>query len=278
MHRTGVMMMMMMCVAVSSGAAMAQTPGGKGAITVTMLADRAAVKPGEAFHVGILMDIAPGWHTYWMNPGDSGQPLTIDWQLPAGWSAGAIQWPLPQRFTEPELTTYGYTNQVMLIVVIDPSRDAPIGKTVTLVADVNWLECQRACVPGQAKLSLKLPVAAEATEANHELFQTWRNQLPRSIVGDLVSPMAWSTSTRIGEVTIHWQRPVDRLDVFPATGPAAELSQIQLTHADRTTRVTCTPTIYLPDQIEGNWARLLVVYHDQAGHRRGLYIPVTVRE
>jgi thiol:disulfide interchange protein DsbD len=269
---------MLMCVLLGVGAVCAQTPGDGGAITAKLVSDRAAVKPGEKFSVGVLMDIAPGWHTYWMNPGDSGQATSVRWKLPDGWRAGAIQWPLPDRFQEPELTTYGYTKQVMLIVDITAASDAPIGQTITIEADVNWLECQRACVPGHAKLTLTLPVAEKETPANQGLVHTWRGRLPRSIAGEQSSPIASSNSTRIGVVTIHWSRPVDHVEVFPATTQAAELSQIKVTHADRTTRVMCQPTIYLPDQIEGNSARLLIVYHDAAVNRRGLYVPVTIRD
>src|SRR6476620_427507 len=66
-------------------------------VTATLLSDAATVQPGHAFRVGIRLQMAPGWHTYWKYPGDSGLPTKIAWTLPAGYTAAALQWPAPQR-------------------------------------------------------------------------------------------------------------------------------------------------------------------------------------
>src|SRR5256885_17217339 len=73
-------------------------------------------RPGETVMAGVLLKMPPGWHTYWKNPGDSGAPTKIDWQLPDGIKAGEIQWPVPEKLTVEGLTTYVYHNGVMLQV------------------------------------------------------------------------------------------------------------------------------------------------------------------
>lgn len=268
--------MMFLCVVGWGGAVMAQSPGDGGAVQARLLGDHSAVAPGQTFRVGLLMDIAPKWHTYWLNPGDSGQTITIDWQLPDGWRTGAPHWPLPQRFTEAGLTTYGYTKQVMLIVDMTVAESAPADAMVTIAANVNWLECQQACVPGQAKLTIKLAVAQQATQANQMLFDQWRRRLPRT-VDQAHDVIASTSSPRVGQVVIKWKQPVHHVDVFPATGQAVELAEIQTHHANDTTQIACQPTIYLPDQLQSDTARLLVTYRDAAGQRRGVYVPVKVR-
>src|SRR5262245_14228476 len=74
------------------------------------------VRPGDTVLAGVQLRMDPRWHTYWRNSGASGTPTKIEWQLPAGITAGPIQWPLPDKLPEQDLTTYVYTNEVVLLV------------------------------------------------------------------------------------------------------------------------------------------------------------------
>src|SRR5205807_9776436 len=117
--------------------------------------------------------MAPGWHTYWRYPGDAGIPTEIKWQLPPGWHAGEIQWPIPLKLTEPgDIQIYGYHDEVLLMMQLTPP--AQIGeKSVKLAGTANWLVCEKICIPGSAAVQLALPIAAQAaqaTPANTELF------------------------------------------------------------------------------------------------------------
>jgi thiol:disulfide interchange protein len=107
--------------------------------------------------------IEPGWHTYWRNPGDSGQPTTLAWTLPTGWSAGDIVWAPPKKLPLPPLMDYGYEGEVLLPVAITVPKDAAVGQSVTLKARADYLVCQQVCVPEGADLTLTLPVTAVAT-------------------------------------------------------------------------------------------------------------------
>ncbi len=62
-----------------------------------LVAEHFTVFPGGTVAVALEQTIAPGWHTYWVNPGDVGQPTTLTWSLPPGWKAGPLQWPYPKR-------------------------------------------------------------------------------------------------------------------------------------------------------------------------------------
>jgi thiol:disulfide interchange protein/DsbC/DsbD-like thiol-disulfide interchange protein len=140
------------------------------------------VRPGMKFTVGVLMKMERGWHTYWKNSGEAGLPTQAKWTMPKGFTSGEIQWPIPHKYNESgEVLTYGYADENMLLVDIVPSADVAIGSAVTLRADVDWLECERICVPGRAFLELKLPVAGgEPLAANARLFEKYRNQIPAS--------------------------------------------------------------------------------------------------
>src|SRR5687768_7951944 len=86
-------------------------------VKAKLLADVSAVKPGEAFTVGLRLSIEPGWHVYWTNPGDSGAPTSVKLKLPAGFKAGPVQYPVPIRFNQPgDVLGYGYEDELMLTV------------------------------------------------------------------------------------------------------------------------------------------------------------------
>jgi thiol:disulfide interchange protein DsbD len=158
----------------------------------TLIAERTAIVPGQPVWVGIHLRLAPGWHTYWANPGDSGLPAEVQWDLPEGWSAGALQWPLPAKQIEPgDIVAYGYDNEVLLMAELTPppvgsaTLTSPIPNSIELRAKVSWLACAKSCVPGSADLALTLPLAPAGKEAaplspEAALFQQFRAQLPRS--------------------------------------------------------------------------------------------------
>lgn len=128
-------------------------------VRVELLAEPGAVVAGgEAFWVAVRLDHDPGWHTYYKEPGDSGLPTKIRWELPEGFSAGEIRWPVPQRIELPPLVNYGYEGQASLLVLMTPPAEI-VGESVTLKAQVSWLECLEACVPGKADVAVTLPVS-----------------------------------------------------------------------------------------------------------------------
>ena len=131
-----------------------------------LISDVASVQPGTSFTVALRMTMETGWHSYWTNPGDSGQPTSIDWTLPDGGSASDIQWPYPHRIDAGPLTSYGYSNNVLLLTEITPPEDLTPGTSVTLAGTAEWLICADICLPAEAEVSLTLPVRNEAPAPN----------------------------------------------------------------------------------------------------------------
>ena len=121
-----------------------------------------AATPGGRVQVALHQVITPGWHTYWRNPGDAGEATQIDWTLPAGWSAGPIQWPAPERALTGPLMNYVYSREVLLPSAITVPAGAAPGSRVTLSAHASLLVCKDICVPEEASLSVEVPVAAHA--------------------------------------------------------------------------------------------------------------------
>src|SRR5262245_55966143 len=100
---------------------LAQTYQGKEVVRPELLADTNAIVPGKPFNVGLLLRMAPGWHTYWKFSGDAGLPTELKWKLPPGCKIGDIQWPIPLKTIDPgDIETYGYENEVLLMQEITP--------------------------------------------------------------------------------------------------------------------------------------------------------------
>ena len=135
-------------------------------VDADIVADNASAQPGKPTLVGLRLRMAPEWHTYWKNPGDSGLPTRIRWELPAGWKAGEIHWPYPQPLPVGPLMNYGYEDEVVLLVELTPPADAPTGNA-SIKAHAEWLVCKDVCVPEKGEIDFTLPVspAAPASDA-----------------------------------------------------------------------------------------------------------------
>ncbi len=142
---------------VLAGAAAAQPVRGDNIVS-ELVAATDAVVPGQPLQVALRLAHDPHWHTYWQAPGDSGLPTQIKWRLPAGWQAGPIEWPVPQRLPAGPLMNFGYEGEVLLPVKLTPPPDLAPGGTVEFAARADWLICKDVCIPGGADLKLRLPV------------------------------------------------------------------------------------------------------------------------
>ncbi len=131
------------------------------------MASDAAVplESGKPFTVTVVLDLEPGWHTYWQYPGDSGLPPKVTWQLPEGWSPGPVEFSVPHQFPEPgDMIVYGYEKQQLLRATITPPKDLPKDKIFDLKASLSWLACKELCVPGSADVVLQVPGPTWATD------------------------------------------------------------------------------------------------------------------
>lgn len=200
--------------------ASAQVYEGKTLVEPRIVADTTAIVPGKPFRVGVTLKMAPGWHTYWQYAGDAGMPTEVKWQLPAGFGAGPIEWPLPAAILEPgDIQVYAYGDEVTLLQTIQPPADlAPGPGNIALKADLSWLVCAEICVPGRREVSLELPVAAAAAPAHAEFFRAAAARLPSPDAPPF--SVAWSREgdDLVGRVSLP--AGTGALEFFPL--PAAE--------------------------------------------------------
>jgi DsbC/DsbD-like thiol-disulfide interchange protein/cytochrome c biogenesis protein CcdA len=149
-------------------------------VEAQLIAEGNSIAPAQSFWVALRLKMDSQWHVYWKNPGDSGTPPKIKWHLPEGFKAGDIQWPYPTKIDQPPLRTYGYEEEVFLLVKIDPPSQLT-GETVTLKARTDWLMCKIECIPGRAELEFQLPVSSEPPQPNSpwiKHFADTRARLP----------------------------------------------------------------------------------------------------
>lgn len=249
---------------------------------VQLLSSVKTIRPGMTFTVGLLMKMDPGWHTYWKNPGEAGLPTEVKWTLPKGFGAGEIKWPLPHKYNESgEVQTYGYAEENMLLVDITAPTDIASGSTVTLRADVEWLECERICLPGSASVELKVLVTGDGPKpTNEELFNRYRDQVPLSFSDETQFTFSATTSGATLEVYVEPKAGQsigsvkDELpDLYPE--PIEELAfgrtQVERHAGGVTLRV---PVSAYEKTSRGFTFRGLIVYQIEGGTRAAVAIEV----
>ena len=170
-----------LCGVAASSAAIGAVPT-EDPVKARLAAETGAIAPGQTVWLALHLEMLPGWHVYWRNPGDSGLPTEIAWTLPAGFAAGDISWPAPKRFVVGAIGNYGYGGSVDLLVPITAPAGLRPGAALPIEANATWLVCADICIPGEAKLTVDLPAVAAPAEpdpAVATLFAAARERLPR---------------------------------------------------------------------------------------------------
>ncbi|MCB1529394.1 MAG: thioredoxin family protein [Rhodospirillales bacterium] len=133
-------------------------------VSIRLVADKTKVTGGEKITLGIEQEIETGWHTYWINPGDSGTPARVSWTLPKGFKVSEPAWPIPGKMKMGPLVNYGYEGKVTLLQDLTLPEKLPSGP-VTLNAQIDLLVCHEICIPEthQAQITLNGAEKAQAS-------------------------------------------------------------------------------------------------------------------
>jgi thiol:disulfide interchange protein DsbD len=250
-------------------------------VRASLISDSAAIAPGRPFRVGLLLDMRPGWHTYWQNPGDAGQATTLKLKLPPGFAARPLQFPVPIRFEQTGgIVGYGYEQRVLLMATVIPPHDLPTGQAQSLSAEARWLVCDPGvCIPGKASLELTLPVAEQAKPDHQTMFEDWSRQLPQkpeaagatirwTMSGELSSGQAIATAI------VTWPAAVTDVDLVPTASPAVEIRDVHVTAQPQQATISLSLTP-VPGQALGPASLPAVVaYTTSEGDRRGVLVEI----
>ena len=165
-----------------SGNSVQAKPVQAGHVEVELISENSSITPGESFWVALKLRMDDDWHINWLNPGDFGLAPTIAWQLPQGFKAGEIEWPIPERLIFSPFVGYGYEGEKILPVKISPSSSILPGTEIRIEAAADWVVCGEVCIPGGAKLSLELNVIKSSSlpvTIWAQLFESFRQAAPQ---------------------------------------------------------------------------------------------------
>jgi thiol:disulfide interchange protein DsbD len=196
------------------------------------------IRAGQTFWLGLQIEHQPHWHTYWQNPGDSGLPTRVQWQLPAGLQAGDIAWPLPKKIPIGTLANYGYEGRLLLTVPVTVGADFrfPDSGPLALGLQAEWLVCRQECIPQEGRFTLNLASAATQTpqaaafESAQKLNPKPMAQLQQGgtwITGgqSTLSADAKQITLRVHGLPVGWRGQT--LSAFPVTASVVHNAAVQ---------------------------------------------------
>ncbi len=228
------------------------------------------VAAGKPLWLGLKIEHQPHWHTYWKNPGDSGLPTTLQWTLPAGVSAGDIQWPTPGRLAIGPLMNYGYEGTLLLPVAITVPATFK-GETLDVKLHAEWLVCKDVCIPESGDFVLQVPAQA-ATAGHATLFAAARAALPQAVAGAAATAAVQGSElvVRVTGLPAAWQGKA--LGFLPETAGVINNAAVpQSTWADG----TWTARVALDPQRSESPSTMALVL-TSAGQAAGLSVQAAV--
>ena len=254
-------------------------------VQTELLSDVAIVQPGEVFKLGVLLTMKPGWYVHWINPGESGEAISIDFNLPARFEVGALRWPVPLQFEQPDGTVgYGYKDEVLIHAEVRASnRDVDDGEVWPLAADVRWLACEQECVPGHSTLQLSLPGSISGTRLvdliNAPRVEAWLPRLPLA-AGSSLAPFTVTVSRLSSSdfvLMLTWRSVANNVQWFPVSATAAAAPVSSLHRAGQRTRIELSaPTGHTTSDLQVIGG--VVAYTNASGERQAAELSVAVNE
>lgn len=183
-------------------------------VSIRLVPEFSHATPGEKLTIAIEQTIQPNWHTYWANPGDSGEAMKITWTLPDGVTASDLEWPVPERIPFGPLLNFGYNNRAIMLSGITADADYKNAE-IPVKADITWLVCADICIPEKTTIALSIPVSATTADkapADPAFFEEARARI--------ANPVAWKTAAaeREGAIIIDVDAPPEtRAQIDAAT-------------------------------------------------------------
>lgn len=254
-------------------------PDGASLVDVKLISETAEIHAGKPFRVGVVMKIEPEYHVYWINPGESGQPPEVKWVLPAGYTAGDIQWPVPKRFILPGFVmNYGYDKEVTLTATITPSANASVTNP-EILADVSWLVCNEdRCLPASKRIELKLPDSQTAAENKAKIEKSVQS-VP--VTPDVSPAVIRTIENKEGDsrgLKVEWKSAVSKTEFYPLPMDGVKISGTSLSTNKMSTPPVSSVEItasHMAGTAEGDLTvRGVLAFEDETGERRAIEVSV----
>ncbi len=132
----------------------------------------------QSICVGFQIKLAPKWHIYWKNAGESGYPTTVEWELPKGWKAGTLQFPAPYLYEYEGMTGYALENNFTLLTKL--KGPLQVDESVDLEVTLDALVCNEStCLPYQKSFLFNLDQLTNSRQNDPQsLIQLAKSRLP----------------------------------------------------------------------------------------------------
>jgi DsbC/DsbD-like thiol-disulfide interchange protein len=250
-------------------------------VKATLLANVSAIHTPKPFSIGLLLEIEPGWHIYWSNPGDAGLATAVKFKLPDGFKIVADPFPIPRRFQQPgNVVAYGYETAVLITAQVTPPDNLHIGEEVTFDAAANWLACKDECMPGKASATLTLKVLDHAGPANVSTFERYAttvtpvgNQSPD--VTEIKSSL--DRDAHVVSIAIRWKNAVSGIEIFPGQTGSATLSHFEAKKTENDVALITFKIESAADQSLPDEARVLIAYREGTGAQKGFETTIQLK-
>ncbi|MBX3021424.1 MAG: thioredoxin family protein [Bdellovibrionales bacterium] len=180
-----------------------------------LISETTALTPGATATVGLRIRLAPKWHTYWVNPGDSGTAIRLNFDNSHGLRVVRVMMPIPKRFETGPLISFGYDKEVIIPIELDVDKDAKIGDTAHIQVDAEWLVCEDVCIPAIDTLKLDVPIGRleDVKPTDHfNAFQKVRARVPQVRAS---APQYIADGENMALMVKDWPADRDFAEFFP---------------------------------------------------------------
>ncbi len=189
---------------------------------ISLLSEKNRVQKGDEFIIGLKFDLNPGWHTYWINPGDSGLPMEINWTLPEGLEIKDIMWPSPEIAALDPLISYGYYDELILPILIKANDSyKEEGRFST---HLKFLVCKDVCIPEEAEIFGNLfEFSNEDILRSQKLINIWMEKVPKGFqdrisakISDGTFQLNWKSESAAKEVYFYPEQDIVMKKCIPS--------------------------------------------------------------
>jgi len=247
-------------------------------VEAQLVADTSYLDSEGIIKLGVLYKLAPGWHIYWKNSGDSGLPTKVDFKLPEGFETGELYWPLPSIFTrDGNITDYGYENSVLLWIDARVPDEFTNNYEIPITVKTSWVSCEEICIPGNAELKTELNLKDENT--NTDLFKKWKAQLPEEDkrIDSTVSKVVLDDNKRQYDIILNFDEPIQHVEFFPIPEKSLKIEDISYLNKDaKTKEISFKISLYKGRNLKSDVLNTVVAYEDSSKVRKGINFPINI--
>ena len=242
-----------------------------------------SIKPGDSFMLGVLFEIDPGWHIYWKFPGETGLPTKVEFNLPNGYQAEEVMWPIPSSYVKPDGgADYGYENSVLLWADIQVPPSLKNEGTSEIGVQISWVSCKEICIPGNKSLVYDLKISDETSWNGEDLFSEWHNFLPL-VLSNRENPFDFEVTTKKADsdiinvsLVVKHKEHNGEIDYYPNPGNSLIVQNLKSAKSDNvdTTKITFDVIAEEGVVLSENVLDGLIVYSEKNGKRSAVEMKI----